>query len=181
MVRPRVSVAMAVAAAVLAGSAAPSWAQKNAPPTVWSSYRNEAFHFTIDTPIPPKIEVTTSTSNVGPMPSLQGAMDLGERGALQITAVDVSQLKTAATPEAMLEGGVQGALDNAKLTKDYETTITKGAAIGREFAGHDATSQYRSRIYYLAGHFVAIAAGWTTGTEIPPDWARADSSLRFLP
>ncbi len=123
--RSLATAAAAGLAVIASGWAAPSWSQ-TAPAAAWSTYRNDAFHFIIDTPVPPKIELATSPTVAGPMPVLQGAMDLGARGALQITALDVSQLKTDTTPDAMLEGAVQGALNAASLVKDYEITITKG-------------------------------------------------------
>lgn len=157
----------------------PSWAQ-TAPSPSWSTYRNEAFDFAIDTPGPPPVTVTTTATAVGPMPTLQATIDLGPRGALQITAMDLSQLQISSTVDQLLEGGVQGALNAVGAVKDAETTIAKGTAVGREFTAHNQDAIFKAREYYSQGHIVAIIGVAPAGSDIPADWERAESSLEFL-
>ena len=176
----RLSAAVVCLTAMLAGQASPSWSQTSQS-TSWTTYRNEAFDFAIDTPDPPEIAVTSTATAAGPMPTLQATLDLGAHGALQITALDVTQLNTSATADRMLEGGVQGALSAVGAAKDYETTITKGSAAGREFVGHDSQGdKFKGRIYYSKGYIVGVTAVSPAGGDTPAEWDRAERSLEFL-
>ena len=179
MKRSLAAVTVGFLAVLLSGS--PSWSQKNAPPESWSAYRNDAFHFTLDTPIALQPTVATAATAGGPMPNLQATVDLGDGGALQITAMDFTQVKTSTMPDAIMENSVQGAITAGSLVKDYEIPITKGAAFGHEFVAHNGELKFKGRIYYLRGYIVMIAGGGPVAGDIPAAWTRMESSLKFLP
>ena len=147
--------------------------------SAWTTYQNADFHFTVDTPAAPTISVSITETPVGPEPAFQGAIELSSDGVLQLTAVDLTKVTVAIDPNAVLEGGVKGGVNAANATIDSETTISDGAAVGRDVVFHNGAIKYETRIFYL-NRRVAALTGLGNG-KLPDAFGRAAAAFKILP
>ena len=167
----------AMAIAVIAGGwgTAPLARAQNA----WIVYENVDFHFTIDVPAPPQLTLGTTPGPAGPLPTLQGAIEMSPDASLELSAIDLSTVKAGIDPNAILEGGIKGVVNAATATIDSETTINDGAAIGRDVIFHNANSKYEMRTLFLNRRGVVVI-GLGEG-KVPVEFARAAASLKLRP
>jgi hypothetical protein len=149
--------------------------------SAWSAYSNPAFHFSLDTPQPPSITTNTEKTDGGPMPTLQATVELDVDNALQITALDVSQIKPDPGADALLEGGVQGALKATDSTLDEQKSIMLGGIVGRVATYHSASVKFKTQLLYFNKSIVGITAAGQLSAPITPAFDQMAASVKFLP
>ncbi len=146
----------------------------------WTTWRNDDFRFQVEMPGMPVQTGGTSGPN-GVLKTLMGQVSLGARGSIAVTAIDLSAVQAELNPDTVLEGGVQGAVNNAHATLDSETTIHVGGAVGRDFTSHTANSVMRSRALYLNKRVYAVFSAVPAGSAPLPEYDRVIASLSILP
>jgi hypothetical protein len=173
----RTNVALAAGLTLLGAMASPAARAE----TAWTPYSNAAFRFSLDIPAPPEVTTSTEKTEAGPMPTLQGTITLDAANALQITALDVSQLSPDPGADALLEGGAKGALKATDSTLDEEKTIAVNGAVGRVIVFHNATVKFKTQLLYFNKSVIGITGVGVLGADITPAFDRMTASLRFLP
>ena len=147
----------------------------------WTTYRNDAFHVSIQTPIALTEKIGTTATAAGAVPTLSAIGALGQTGALFVTVGDYGAINSNATDDAILDGAVKGGVDNSHTTLDSVTNITVAGAPGRDVVSHDARTMLKTRILYKNHRIYAAIGAGAAGTPFPADYARFAGSMRVLP
>ncbi|HEY3811605.1 MAG TPA: hypothetical protein VGL66_00140 [Caulobacteraceae bacterium] len=147
----------------------------------WLPYANTELGFSVETPVAAQVSNTTVATPVGDVPTLYGAIDLGERGGMVFSVGDYTAL-IAGRPfdvDKALEGSVQGEVANIKGVLDSETTITIDGEPGREVTAHTDTAKVRSRLVVRNSKIYMLIGVGPIATGVPPEFDRFEKSFHF--
>ena len=145
----------------------------------WKEYSYADDGFALSAPSQPTLEKQQQPTVSGNIEMRQYSVDLTSDVQVVMSVSDFPNANHAA-PKDVLEGAVNGSIQNTKATKTSEKDIQLQQVPGIEFEA--ATGGYRllGRYYWKNNRLFALMAVSPLGQPRPPDELRVLDSLRFV-
>ena len=146
VLRMTVAVMVFSFAAILAAQTTPA---TQPPPTPnWKSYSYSSDGFSASFPFDPKFSKTNVPTEKGNF-ELRAYLVEVSQAALYVGVCDYGSAISDRTPDQVLDGAQQGAMDNVKAHLVRGHRITLGGYPGREFESENDTQHFFARIYLV--------------------------------
>ena len=145
--------------------------------SAWQTYHNVKYGFSVATPADPRITEDVTRTSAGPVPTLNGSIDMHERGALVFSVADYTATSRSNDPDEIMEGLVNAFVHQDNSVLDSEISITVQGAPGRDVVLHNGVLQRRLRVVYLNRQLYGLIAVGPVSSGAPSEYERFAGSL----
>jgi hypothetical protein len=146
----------------------------------WKEYSYPDDGFAMAAPVQPALAKEQQPTQYGNIEMRQYSVDL--TGSLEVL-MSVSDIANTAhaTPQAILQGAVNGSLPPTKATKISQKDIELQQVPGIEFEARNGDYRLLGRYYWKNDRLFSFLAVAPWGAPMPADAVRVMNSLKFLP
>jgi hypothetical protein len=145
----------------------------------WQEYAYADDGFALKAPSQPALEKQPQPTASGSIEMRQYSVDLTSDVQVMMSVSDFPNTNRAA-PKDILEGAVNGSIQNTKATKVSEKYIELQQVPGIEFEGTTGGYRLLGRYYWNNNRLFALMAVSPLGQPAPPDELKVMDSLRFV-
>ena len=150
-----------------------------APEPGWREYSYPDDGFSLRAPSPPGFEKQQQPTESGIIEMRQYSVDLTSDVQILMSVSDFPNANHAA-PQDVLQGAVNGSIQNSKATKTSEKDIQLQNVPGIEFEAETSGYHLLGRYYWKNNRLFALMAVSPSGQRPPPDELKVLDSLKFL-